>query len=149
MFKVESSSASAPSSSALSLNPQNNFDFELSFCDDGATDDLFESFASPSAMDSGGLESQSESHIRIKTEPEDPEVSMSTDAVSENTASSSSTISSSLDKSPTPTVAKAVSTKTSPSSDSLKTEKTGNKLVLASSGNGSSIKKGEYISCLL
>lgn len=46
MFKVESSSSGATATTSnLTLNPQNNFDFELSFCD-GATDDLFESFNS-------------------------------------------------------------------------------------------------------
>jgi len=68
MFKVESTSAST-GASALSLNSHNNFDFGLSFCDDGTTEDLFDSFASPSGMDSGN----SIDTVRIKTEPEDPE----------------------------------------------------------------------------
>ncbi|CAG7785785.1 unnamed protein product [Allacma fusca] len=51
MFKVESSSAPS-AGSALSLNPQNNFDFGLSFCDDGTTDDLFDSFP-PTASSRG------------------------------------------------------------------------------------------------
>ena len=46
MFKVESgSSGSSANNPNLSLNQQNNFDFELSFCDDGTTDDLFDSFS--------------------------------------------------------------------------------------------------------
>ena len=48
MFKVESSGAQASAANSA-LNPQNNnFDFGLSFCDDGTTDDLFDHFDSTS-----------------------------------------------------------------------------------------------------
>lgn len=50
MFKVESTGVSQ-GPSALSLNGQSNFDFELSFCDDGTTDDLFDTFANDGASE--------------------------------------------------------------------------------------------------
>lgn len=53
MFKVESSSTPS-AGSALSINPQGNFDFGLSFCDDGTNDDLFESLSAPSSGGGGG-----------------------------------------------------------------------------------------------
>jgi hypothetical protein len=84
MFKVESSSSgSSANNPNLSLNQQNNFDFELSFCDDGATDDLFDSFNPSSASSptntqgrgSGGggkaEDSPLSDPLRVKVEPED------------------------------------------------------------------------------
>jgi hypothetical protein len=147
MFKVESTSASAPSSSGLALtNPQNNnFDFELSFCDDGATDDLFESFASPSAMESGGMESSSSSAdtTRVKVEPEDAEVNMSSDVAPESTASSAISSSSVVDNSPgTKSISSSKpSPSTTPGENSSK-EKNGNKIAPINT-NGTSVKKGK------
>jgi len=88
MFKVEpSSSGSSANNPNLSPSQQNNFDFELSFCDDGTTEDLFDSFntsgnrsngSSPTAdghgrsgtADSSGTSEPSDT-VHIKIEPDD------------------------------------------------------------------------------
>lgn len=119
MFKVETTGVSQ-ASSALSLNTQNNFDFELSFCDDGTTDDLFDTFTTEAAERNNGgttssssgsivgssgspMESVATSRNDIKIEPEDPDVNMtiSPDLTSENSPNVSSAVcSSAIDASP-------------------------------------------------
>lgn len=53
MFKVETTGVSQ-TTSVLSMNGQSNFDFELSFCDDGTTDDLFDTFADTASERNAG-----------------------------------------------------------------------------------------------
>lgn len=68
MFKVDSSSAVTPSSSSsLTLPSTNNFDFELSFCDDGTTGDLFDSFTSPGP----GMDPADSSRVKMEPLEED------------------------------------------------------------------------------
>lgn len=128
MFKVESTGVSqAPS--ALSLNSQSNFDFELSFCDDGTTDDLFDTFttteapernngssssgsvvgSSNSPMEAVATTNRSDATAHIKIEQEDGDVNMasiSSDLASENSPSvvSSAVCSSAIDPVSSPVV---------------------------------------------